>query len=150
MHHQRRRQMLTTMLVAGAIMSSGCEPVSMTMMSVGASAGVAHTLGGIVYRTFSASPRRVEKANARALHHMGLEVVSRQINEDGEIEIRARARERDIRILLEPITARSTRIRAIASNGLLMDGATAAEIVEQTDHALGDTQAVSLKRERKI
>lgn len=150
MHTNVHRRTLTAFLVAGAVLSSGCEPLSMTMMSVGASAGVAHTLGGIVYRTFSASAKRVEQANRLALRHMGMEILSRESSADGEIEIRARARDRDIRILLEPITNRTTRIRAIASNGILMDGATAAEIVDQTDLALGDTRAVSLNRDRRI
>jgi len=146
--HRRRQGIALLALCAGLM--GGCEPVSMTMMSIGASAGISHTLGGIVYRTFTAPHIKVQHASERALKNMGIEVVKTEVTDDGETIIHARARDRDIRILLEPITSRSTRLRATASSGLLMDGATATEIVEQTDQALNETRAVALQRERKI
>lgn len=147
--HQIRRSGMA-LLMLGAGLCSGCEPVSMTMMGVGASAGLSHTLGGIVYRTFSAPLRKVRGASERALAHMGIAVVGREHSADGEVLILAQARDRDIRILLEPITTRTTRVRATASRGLLLDGATAAEIIEQTERALGQTRAAVLQRERRI
>lgn len=128
---------------------AGCEPISMTMMSIGASAGVSHTLGGIIYRTFTAPSRTVQHASERALQNMGIEVVQTETGADGETVIHARAKERDIRILLEPITPRTTRMRATASSGLLLDGATAEEIVAQTERALAGTVRVAARRSDK-
>ena len=143
-HYCPARGVALLTLCAGLL--GGCEPISMTVMSIGANAGLSHALGGIVYRTFSAPTGKVQTASEQALAHMGIKIVGREKTADGETVILAQARDRDIRILLEPITSRTTRVRATASSGLLMDGATATEIVEQTDRALNDTQAVALKR----
>lgn len=126
---------LAAATIAAGLMT-GCEPVTMTMMSIGASAGVSHTLGGMIYKTFTASQRTVQRASLRALRDMGIEVVGTEINKDGETVITAKAHERDIEILLEPLTPRATRMRAIASDGLLKDSATATEIVLQTERVL--------------
>lgn len=125
-----------TALCLGATLMTGCEPVTLTMASIGASAGVSHTLGGIIYKTFTAPQHTVQKASVRALKDMGIEVVSTETQKDGETIISAKAREREIRILLEPITPRTTRMRTTASDGLLMDSATATEIVLQTERVL--------------
>ncbi len=135
-HYGKRvtRSLAVATLVAG--LTTGCEPITMTMMSIGASAGVSHTLGGMIYRTFTASQRTVKRASMRALRDMGIEIVGTEINKDGETVILAKARDRDIEILLEPLTPRTTRMRAIASNGLLKDSATATEIVLQTERVM--------------
>jgi hypothetical protein len=123
-------------LCLGAALMSGCEPITLTMASIGASAGVSHTLGGIIYKTFTAPQRTVERASIRALRDMGIDVVDKEVDENGDTTIHAKAREREIRILLEPITPRTTRMRTTANNGLLMDSATATEIVLQTERVL--------------
>lgn len=33
---------------------AACEPVTLTMLGVGAGAGVSHQMGGLAYRTFTA------------------------------------------------------------------------------------------------
>lgn len=132
LNHLRR----PAMLLAAAGMLAGCEPVSLTVAGIGASAGVSHALGGIIYKTFTAPRDTVQRASVRALRDMGIEVVGTETHPDGEMVIVGKARQRDIRILLEPITARTTRMRTTASNGLLMDSATATEIVLQTERVL--------------
>lgn len=80
--------------------------------------------------------KTVERANIRALNDMGIQVTSRQTNEQGERVILAAAKNRDIEVLLEPLTKNTTRIRVIARNGILKDSATATEIVLQTDRIM--------------
>lgn len=115
---------------------SGCDPISLTAASMGAGVGISHTLGGIVYKTFTAPIKTVEEGSVVAMGDMGVKVVSRKTNEEGERVINASAKDRDIEILLEPLTPRTTRVRVIASNGLLKDSATATEILYQTERVL--------------
>jgi hypothetical protein len=126
---------LAAVLLAAPLFS-GCDPVSLTAASIGASTGISHTLGGIVYRTFTAPMSTVERATVRALKDMGIEVIGRETNEDGERVITASAKDREIQVSLEPLTKRTTRLRAMARDGILQDGATATEIVLQTERVL--------------
>lgn len=119
-----------------AISITGCDPVSLTAASLGAGVGISHTLGGIVYKTFTAPIKTVEDGSVVAMNDMGVKVVSRKTNDEGERIISATAKGRDIEILLEPLTPRTTRVRVIASNGLLKDSATATEILYQTERVL--------------
>jgi hypothetical protein len=106
------------------------------MASIGASVGISHALGGIIYKTFTAPQKTVETASIRALKDMGIDVVETRVDENGETTIQAKARDRDIEIVLEPITNRTTRMRTYATDGMLMDTATATEIVLQTERVL--------------
>lgn len=121
--------MLTGVLTA-------CEPITMTMMGVGANAGMSHTLGGIIYKTFTASHHTVKRASIRALNRMDIEIIGSNKNKEGETVIRAKTREREIEIVLEPLTKKVTRMRTIATDGLFLDSATATEIVAQTERVL--------------
>lgn len=78
----------------------------------------------------------VETATVRAMKDMGVKVDSRSTNEKGERIILASANKRDIEVRLEPLTKRTTQMRAIASEGMLKDSATATEIVLQTERVL--------------
>ena len=115
---------------------TACEPVTLTAASLAAGTGISHTLGGIVTRTFTAPMETVENANTRALKDMGIQVVSRETNEDGERVVSAQANDREIQILLEPLSPKTTRIRARATEGILHDAATATEIILQTERVL--------------
>lgn len=119
-----------------ATLLTGCDPVSLTVASLGAGVGVSHTLNGIIYKTFTAPLKTVEQGSMTAMRDMGIKVVSRETNSDGERVISANARERDIQVVLEPLTSRTTRMRVIASDGLIKDSATATEIVLQTERVL--------------
>lgn len=122
---------------------SGCEPVSLTMMGVGAAYGVQHTLSGITYRTFSAPLPHVRVAVKRAFKHMDIAVGSSEKTENGE-RLLARASDREIEVELEALTPRTTRMRATAKTGIFRDAATATEIVLQTERLLdGGTEVTS-------
>ncbi|MBZ0096366.1 MAG: DUF3568 family protein [Sulfuricella sp.] len=116
---------------------SGCDPISLTMLGVGSGAGVAHTLSGIAYKTFTEPMPKVKKAALVALNRMAIKVSAVEKMEGGEV-IKARAADRDIEIELEAISANATRMRATArKNSALMDSATAVEIIIQTEKVLG-------------
>jgi hypothetical protein len=124
------------MLVVCLPMLGGCDPVTLTAASLAAGTGISHTLGGIVSRTFTAPLKTVEDANTRALNDMGIEIVSRETDEEGVRVVTAKARDREIEIYLEPLSSRTTYIRARAMDGILHDAATATEIILQTERVL--------------
>lgn len=131
----RKAKAVTAALVL-ATATTACDPISLTAASLGAGVGVSHTLGGIIYRTFTAPMKTVEEGSVVAMHDMGVKVVSRTTNKEGERVINATAKDREIEVLLEPLSSRTTRMRVIASNGLLKDSATATEIMLQTERVL--------------
>jgi hypothetical protein len=132
----------TTRLAALVVLSfsipylTGCAAVVLTAGSLAAGTGISHTLSGVVSKTFTAPMKTVEYANLRALKDMGINVVGRETNEDGERVVTAEANDRKIEVLLEPLSSRTTRIRAMARDGFLQDGATATEIILQTERVL--------------
>ena len=128
---------IATLLVAGAVGLAGCAPLGITAFGVGASAGVAHGLGGVTYRTFTAPMPKVRGATMSALNKMGIKVVSTAQVEGTEV-IKATASDRDIEVELEPLTPSTTRIRTVAKKGLFYDSATATEIILQTEKVLGN------------
>lgn len=117
-----------------------CEPVSITMLGVGAGAGVAHHMGGIAYKTFTEPQPKVKKAALAALKRMAIQVDKVEKIDNGEM-IKARAMDRNIEIELESLTPNTTRMRAVArkEGGLLVDSATAVEIIMQTEKSLGSS-----------
>lgn len=116
---------------------SGCDPISLTMLGVGSGAGVAHTLSGIAYKTFTEPMPKVKKAALVALNRMAIKVSAIEKMEGGEV-IKAKAADREIEIELEAISINTTRMRATAKkNSALMDSATAVEIIIQTEKVLG-------------
>lgn len=133
-HFQKIRTAIAVLAVA--VSTAGCDPITLTAASLGAGVGVSHTLGGIIYKTFTAPMKTVESGSIEAMRDMGVKVVSRSTNKVGERVINATAKDRDIEVLLEPLTPRTTRMRVIASNGLLKDSATAQEIMLQTERVL--------------
>lgn len=124
------------MLFACSLAITGCDPITLTAASIGAGVGVNHTLGGMIYKTFTAPMKSVETATVRAMGDMGIKVDSRETNEKGERVILAKVNQRDIEVRLEPLTSRTTQMRAVASEGILKDSATATEIVLQTERVL--------------
>ena len=116
---------------------SGCDPLSLTLLGVGAGAGVSHQMGGYASKTFTEDLPRVRKATVTALNRMAIKVDSTQKSQTGEI-IKATAADRRIEIELEALSAKTTRISAVARRDpFLVDSATAVEIIVQTERSLG-------------
>jgi len=125
------------LVAAAACLLAGCEPLSIVAAGVGGSAAVQHTLGGITYRTFTASQQDVRNASVGALTRMGLKVTGTEKGENGAQILKARGNDRDIEITFEPISSSTTRMRVIARNGsIFFDSATATEIILQTEKRL--------------
>ena len=134
------RQAALRLSAAAALMAllAGCDPLSLTMLGIGSSAGVSHHLGGIAYRTFTQPMTRVQHATLAALKRMAIEVSDTSRTESGTL-IKARATNREIEIEIESITPTTTRMRAVArkDGGWFVDAATAMEIISQTERVLG-------------
>ena len=115
---------------------TGCASVAVTVLGMGAGAAVNHTLTGITYKTFTAPLPKVKIASIGALNRMGIKPSGSEKQEGNQI-VKATAKDRDIEIVLEPISSNSTRMRVIARNGrVLYDSATATEIIMQTERIL--------------
>ncbi|MGE5466027.1 MAG: DUF3568 family protein [Ignavibacteria bacterium] len=135
---RRSGRLLSLCAVACLLALAACDPVSLTMMGVGAGAGVGHELGGIVYKTFTAPEPQVKKAAFAALKRMAIKVTAVEKIEGGE-KIKALAGDRNIEIELDSLTPNTTRMRAVArkDGGVIVDSATAVEIITQTERMLG-------------
>lgn len=119
-------------IASAALLLGGCEAMAITAFGVGASTGVAQTLNGRAYRTFTAPVASVKQATLAALNRMSIKVVSSKRAGDEEMII-AKAADRDIEISLEALSPTSTRMRSITRQGMLYDSATSLEIVMQTE-----------------
>ncbi|HEU4343458.1 MAG TPA: DUF3568 family protein [Candidatus Binatia bacterium] len=122
---------------------SGCAAVGLTLFGVGAGvatgSSVSYTLDGIAYRTFTASLPQVESATRTALDRMGIVIEASAKTEQGRA-LKAVGNDRAIEIELESVTAKTTRIRTVAKQGIFFkDRATATEIIMQTEKILGAT-----------
>lgn len=130
----------TTAAVAAmaAMALAGCAPIALTALGIGMSTGVSHQLGGIVYKTFTNSQAQVKKATLSAFNRMQIKVTEVKRNGTTEV-ILGKAGDRDIEVELESLTPNTTRMVATAKkdSGLLRDGATATEIILQTERIIG-------------
>ena len=120
---------------------NGCATVGMTLFGVGAGVttgtAVSYTLDGIAYRTFTAPLAEVESATRTALDRMGIRVEATAKTEQGKA-IKAIGNDREIEVELEMVSAKTTRIRTVAKQGVFFkDRATATEIILQTEKVLG-------------
>jgi uncharacterized protein DUF3568 len=132
-----RNGLSRVLLLVGLVPALGaCEPFAITSFGVGASTAVSHSLGGITYRTFTATAQQVRTASIGALNRMGIKLARTEKSSDGEV-LRATATDREIEITLEQISPNTTRMRVIARNGsVFFDSATATEIILQTERLL--------------
>lgn len=133
--------MKKTILVVLALSSlslGGCAAVALTALGVGMATGVGHTLGGMVYKTFTAPQAQVRRATHGALQRMQVKVVKARRTGSTET-ILAKAGDRDIDIELEALTPATTRMKVTATQdgGILRDGATATEVILQTERLVG-------------
>lgn len=126
----------SVLAIAAVLLLGGCQALALTAAGVGASTGLSHTANSISSRTFTASDQLVKQAALIALGKMGMKFESSEKNESIET-IRARVSDRTIEIEVEVLSESTTRISTSAHRGLfLYDGATAREIVVQTELAM--------------
>jgi hypothetical protein len=132
-------------LVVLTLTTPGCAvlaaPPLMAAVSGGASGvarmGVDMTAGGAALRTFGAPLADVHAAVRQSFCDLALPISEDVVLEDGTVRLTAEARDREIRVRLEPVTPALTRLRLVVGQGLLgRDRATATALVEQASRAL--------------
>ena len=129
---------------AGLILSAGLagctaafQPIAVALAGAGTSSAISQTMSGTTFRTFTAPVDEVEQAVLDTFLLMGFQLSSVERPPAGNANIRGTATSREIKIELEAITPKTTRMRVEAKNGgFFYDGATATEIVLQTEKAL--------------
>ncbi|HSR56360.1 MAG TPA: DUF3568 family protein [Alphaproteobacteria bacterium] len=127
--------------MAAALGLGGCAAAALTAGGIAGSAGVNHTLSGIVYKTFTAPVKDMRVATLKTLHRMEMKVKGDEKAEFGW-HIQATAFEREIDIELERLTPSATRMRVTTSNDLIFkDSATSTEIILQTAELLERTKS---------
>ena len=132
------KKTVAVLLALASLSLGGCAAVALTALGVGMATGVSHTLGGMVYKTFTAPQAQVKRATLGALSRMQVKVV--QSKREGSTErILAKAGDRDIEVELEALTPNTTRMLVTAKKdgGILRDGATATEVILQTEKIAG-------------
>lgn len=136
-----RRLSLPLLLVA-ACGVGGCAGLAVGAASIGGGVAVSHQLGGITYRTFTEPLPRVRAAVIVALERMAIRLAGSEGMDQGERLI-AWAGNRRIEIELEALTPNTTRLRAVArkDHGLLVDSATAVEIINQVEKSFPPTES---------
>lgn len=124
-------------LLACCLFLAACQPTALALLGAGATGAWRYNMEGVASRTFTAPAASVKSASLAALERMGIKLDSSSATETSEL-IYARAARRDIEIELEPISARATRLRVTAKDdaSIFYDGATALEIVQQTEKLL--------------
>jgi hypothetical protein len=124
-------------IVVLAVLVAGCETLSLTVLGIGGSAAVNHKMSSTPSRTFTVPLLKVKSASIGALKRMGINGEEVKKVENGEV-ITARIGKREIAVELESLSAYATRMRVVARDGgFFYDGATAAEIIVQTEKGLG-------------
>ena len=134
------KRTLVVLLALGSLNLGGCAAVALTALGVGMATGVSHTLSGMVYKTFTTPQAQVEKATYGALNRMQVKVVHAKRDGSNRM-ILAKAGDREIEIELEALTPNTTRMAVTAKKdgGILRDGATATEVILQTEKIVGPT-----------
>lgn len=136
-------------LVPVALFAAGCASIGVTLAGLGAGVGMNHYTNNVTSRTFTESLADVRQAVHAALKRMGIPVENTA--ENGEATtITAKAGSREIEIELESITATTTRMQSIArrDGGFVLDSATAAEIIAQTEKALAQPKGAGARAPR--
>ncbi len=125
------RPVRSALLFTSLTLLTGCDPLSLTALGVGAGAGISHTVNGYTYHIFSEPLPRVKQAALVALSRMSIKVESTE--KSGVFEtINAKSSGRFIELELEV-----TRLRSVArKNPFVMDSATVEEVIAQTQRAL--------------
>jgi len=130
------RKCMLALVLSSSLFSTACDPISLTVLGVGASTGVGYGLNSVAYRTFTAPMKKVDKAARKALKKMGIKVESVAKTKEGQV-ITAKSQDHVIELTLEKVSKKTTRIRSIARQGtIFFDRATATEVIIQTEMAM--------------
>ncbi len=143
-----RRFIRLACLLPVLALASGCASIGITLAGLGAGVGLNHYSNNLTSRTFTEPLPDVRHAVHLALKRMDIPVEGTAEN-GVTTTITAKAGAREIEIELEPITASATRMQSIArrEGSLLLDAATGAEIIAQTEKALAQPKSWEAARQ---
>jgi len=126
----------TLALLLCVTLNSACAPVALSLLGAGAGFGLNHQMNGYATKTFSQPMPKVRSALLVALRRMSIRLDKVALQGPTET-LNAMAGTRTVGIEIEPLTGTATRIRAVVRKDLLsIDGATAQEIIAQTELVL--------------
>src|SRR5262245_31906297 len=128
--------------------AGGCASIGVTLAGLGAGVGLNHYTNNVTSRTFTEALPDVERAVHAALKRMAIPVES-TAESGATTTINAKTGSREIEIELEPITANTTRMQAIArrERSIALDSATSAEIIAQTERLLAQPKGWEAARQ---
>jgi len=120
---------------------SSCASIGVTLAGLGAGVGTNHYLNNITSRTFTEPLVTVQTAVLVALDRMAILVETREQTPSGML-ITAKAGAREVEIELESVTVSATLMRSVArkEGAFLLDSATSAEIIAQTEKLLAQSK----------
>ncbi|HKC43081.1 MAG TPA: DUF3568 family protein [Burkholderiales bacterium] len=120
---------------------SGCASIGVTLAGLGAGVGTNHYLNNVTSRTFTEPLASVQNAVFAALERMAISIEAREEKPAGVL-ITAKAGVREVEIELESVTVSATRMSSVArkEGALLLDSATSAEIIAQTEKLLAQSK----------
>jgi len=133
-------RVLRLLVLVGVLMTQGCAVVAVGAVAA-AAAGVTYTVLGTAEKTYNEDYDAVVAALQKALANLDIKTGdTKKTEENGKVvttEIQAFARDLTIRISIERITDKATRVVVDASKKYVVkDAATAGEILIQTTNNL--------------
>ncbi len=133
---------LSGCIAAAALPALGLSAMSDAAGSV-AKAGVERTIGGSVYRTFSAPLEDVRDAVLRSFADLEVDLDDEEELKDGSVTMKAEALHRHISIRFEPVTPALTRLKVYIRRGWFgRDESTSNELISQTERALEEVRPI--------
>lgn len=137
------------LLLAGLNMS-GCAALAVSLVGAGAGAGLSHQVNGVAARTFSEPLPKVMQASLVAAQRMSFEFDATDLRDAGA-SLTGRVAELDITVDLETLSSTVTRVSVSArKNLLMMDSATAQELVAQIERAIAAQDVAEAERTRQL
>ena len=141
--------MIHVVVILAALTLSGCAAIPLGGAALGAlsggagaavNAGKEYAGNGVVYRTFAMPVRDLRLTVSDTLARMELAIVRDELDGPDQVIV-AQARDREIKLELQPLTRTLTRMKVVVGAGMFRrDRATASEIVDQIE--LGAEAAV--------
>jgi hypothetical protein len=129
-----------------ALLLPGCAALALSALGAGAGVGIPYVVADCADRTLNYPYDQIYKATPEALQKLDIALLEKISTKRGE-KFRALARELDITVDVEILTASATRVTVNATkNSLVKDKATAEEILNQIERILAQPKVPEAKR----
>jgi hypothetical protein len=141
---------LIQIAACAAIMLSlnGCAALAVSLAGAGAGAGISHQVNGTASRTFSEPMDRVDSAVLLTSKRLKIDIDTVEAVDNGQIT-KGKVGDLVVTIELQTLSSNLTRVNVTArKNMLMLDGATAQEIVAQMEHSLSNLASSSNSRSK--